>query len=82
MSVSLAPPNQDRPRPARAHPQGHRRNLSTEVSESARLDVVVPHSSSIDIAAAIAAADSSKTPTGSNVPCVAHIEQRNHLFYG
>lgn len=81
MSTIAAPANQERPRAPRPH-QGHRRNLSTEVSESARLEVLVPHSSTIDIAAAIAASDNTKGTTDSSVPCVAHIKQRNHLFYG
>ncbi|KAI5779225.1 TRAPP trafficking subunit Trs65-domain-containing protein [Geopyxis carbonaria] len=67
---------------ASIRPHGHRRNLSTEVSESARLDVVIPHASQLDISDAIAANHSGAKPsTSSNIPAVAHIEQRSHLFY-
>lgn len=68
---------------ASIRPHGHRRNLSTEVSESARLDVVVPHASQLDISDAIVANNAAaKSSSSSNIPAVAHIEQRNHLFYG
>ena len=70
------------------HPRGHRRNLSTEISETARLDLIVPHDSNLDIKEAIAAglARAGGTPpvgsAASSVGAVAHIAQRANLFYG
>lgn len=65
-------------------PRGHRRNLSTEISETARLDVIVPQVSDLDISEAItdARGGDSKGSPASNVAAVAHIAPRSHLFYG
>lgn len=81
---SSAPPQLQKTRAAAPHPQGHghRRNLSTEISETARLDVVVPDASDLDIAAALKAGEGAKPSISASVPAVAHIKQRDHLFYG
>ncbi|KAA8895525.1 TRAPP trafficking subunit Trs65-domain-containing protein [Sphaerosporella brunnea] len=70
-------------------PRGHNRNLSTEISETARLDLIVPHASNLNIEEAVAQAvakaeaegSAVQGNTASNIPLVAHIEQRNNLFY-
>lgn len=86
MSVSPPPPPSRAIRPAQRNPaHGHKRTTSVEVSESARLELIVPQASDLDIAAAIAAAEPSKggKATGkSSIPAIAHIEQRDSLFYG
>jgi hypothetical protein len=67
-------------------PRGHRRNLSTEITETARLDLIVPHATDLEIAEAIANAEGISSSQGStassNIAAIAHIEQRSHLFYG
>ncbi|KAI5792364.1 TRAPP trafficking subunit Trs65-domain-containing protein [Pyronema domesticum] len=72
------------PSAPRAHPpRGHRRNLSTEITETARLDIIVPHASNLDIAAAVGNLDEApiQGSTTSSIAAISHIEQRSHLFY-
>lgn len=65
---------------------GHRRTQSAEVSESARLELLVPQATGLNISAAIAASVGNEKPAAptsqSSIAAVAHITQRSSLFYG
>lgn len=73
---------------APAAPRGktHARTNTVEIQESARLELVIPQASDLDISEAIARALSDdKKPAATaagGIPAVAAIAQRDSLFYG
>lgn len=70
---------------APAAPRGktHARTNTVEVQESARLELVIPQASDLDISEAIAKAlGDDRKPAAGGIPAVAAIAQRDSLFYG
>lgn len=73
---------------APAAPRGktHARTNTVQVQESARLELVIPQASDLNISEAIARAlNGDETPVATlpgGIPAVAAIAQRNSLFYG
>ncbi|KAL7276511.1 hypothetical protein RUND412_000502 [Rhizina undulata] len=67
--------------PSSPRKQGHARTHSTEVYDSARLELLVPHSSDLDISSAIAAFTGETDNKEYSIPAVSEIEQRKYLFY-
>lgn len=66
--------------------KGHVRTNTVEIQESARLELVIPQASDLDISQAISKTleDSSKPAAtyAGGIPAVATIAQRDSLFYG
>ncbi len=83
MTMSISPTARARPAPPnQSHGHGHKRTTSVEVSESARLELVVPQASNLDITSSIDESKVLKSTGKSSIAAVAHIEQRDSLFYG